>query len=128
MTPEISMRRLHTSAASLVVALGLACHTAEVEPPVEESTLDNVDEAGRTQIDSADSIFRGGAIGKIQQALGKNGYPVEISHRFDEETEKALMRFQAEKDVPRTGFPDHETLRLLGLEPSELYLPNESKP
>lgn len=59
----------------------------------------------------------------IQQALAKKGYlPREYaSGELDLETATALRRFQQDERSPRTGYPDRETVRKLGLEVDQVF-------
>lgn len=59
----------------------------------------------------------------IQEALSKRGYlPREhLSGELDVETSNALRRFQADEHAPRTGYPDRETVRKLGLEVEKVF-------
>lgn len=106
------------------------CHAGEVEPETGESksTIDSVTEEGGLRIISPEGLFRVGAIEKLQRALGRAGYPVAVTREFDSDTEQALLLFQGARDLPRTGYPDHETIRLLGLDPQDLFQPNPSQP
>ena len=60
----------------------------------------------------------------IQRALGKTGYLHEHeTGKLDEETTGALRKFQADQHLARTGAPDRDTLRKLGLSPDKVYSP-----
>lgn len=114
----------------LLMALLHGCHAGEVEPETVEakSTIDSATEGGGLRITSPDGIFRVGAIEKLQRALERGGYEVTVTGEFDSATEQALLLFQGAKDLPRTGYPDHETIRLLGLDPQDLYQPSPTQP
>jgi hypothetical protein len=58
----------------------------------------------------------------IQEGLAQKGYL--SNHRsgsLDDKTRDALQRFQADHGLPRTGAPDRETLRKLGLDPAKIF-------
>lgn len=117
------------AAAALCAAAAIAgCHADEVEPERTDATSTVEDKKpGEEQTLSPESIFRDGAVEKIQEALRAQGSKLEATGKLDEATEQALREFQDEKDLPKTGLPDHETLRLLGLDPKDLYLPNRKR-
>jgi len=62
------------------------------------------------------------AIGKIQAALAHHGVKVASSGVLDQPTQAALRRFQKRQGIARTGLPDYDTLRRLGLDPKTIYL------
>jgi peptidoglycan hydrolase-like protein with peptidoglycan-binding domain len=74
-------------------------------------------------------VFRAGAIQAIEQALIEKGY---LNPRRDQtippETTEAIVRFQRDSKVPATGFPDSDTLRLLGFDPDAVYRGREEVP
>lgn len=59
----------------------------------------------------------------IQQALSKRGYFAgeHQTGELDEETAAALRRFQSDEKSPRTGYPDRETVRKLGLDVDQVF-------
>ena len=71
-----------------------------------------------------------GGVEKIQQALASRGY-LEVdaaeAGRIDASTAAAVRRFQADQGIARTGNPDHETVRRLGLDPDQLFRKSEPK-
>jgi peptidoglycan hydrolase-like protein with peptidoglycan-binding domain len=123
--PTVGARALCALAALVM----FGCHAREVEAPAAEPSAALEQDpamAGDTQTGGA--IFRDGAIEFIQSALQKKGYTVHITGKLDDATTTALLAFQKEENLARTGLPDHETLRRLGLEPEALYLErDESK-
>ena len=59
----------------------------------------------------------------IQEALAQRGY-LGADHKtgkLDPETSAALRKFQSDKEVARTGYPDRETVRKLGLSIAEVF-------
>ncbi len=67
-----------------------------------------------------------GAVVKIQQALANRGFlNGHESGELDEPTSAALRRFQEKEDLARTGAPDRETLRKLGLDPQRVFRTTE---
>jgi hypothetical protein len=61
-------------------------------------------------------------VGEIQRALAERG--LLGKHRkgeLDEPTSAALRKFQGQEGLARTGFPDRETLRRLGIDPEQAY-------
>lgn len=59
---------------------------------------------------------------RIQKKLADQGYyQGEVTGALDEKTQEALRKFQAEHDLARTGAPDQETLKALGLSPDEIF-------
>jgi hypothetical protein len=65
-----------------------------------------------------------GAVERIQQALAARGYlDLRAAKRgqIDDATASAIRKLQSDQDIARTGFPDHETVRRLGLDPDRLF-------
>ena len=69
--------------------------------------------------------LRPGAIQMIQQRLESLGtLPAQKgSGELDAATHAALARFQEANHLPATGEPDGETVRMLGLRPSNIFEP-----
>ena len=61
-----------------------------------------------------------GGVAELQRALEKAGFEVGESGKFDRKTTDAMRGFQAREELPRTGAPDRETLKKLGLDPDKL--------
>jgi len=81
----------------------------------------------RTLPSNPQDLFAPGAVQEIQRALNKEGYKVaSINGRLDESTAAALRRFQSREGLAKTGVPDRETLKMLGLNPERLYLKKEA--
>lgn len=95
------------------VALCGACfHAREVETP-PPATIETA---------ATPSLFKPGAIELVQDALKKAGYSLERSGKLDDPTVAALADFQERKGLAKTGSPDHETVRRLGLDPDQVLL------
>jgi hypothetical protein len=65
-----------------------------------------------------------GGIEQIQNALASRGYidpGAAKSGAIDEPTSAALRKFQSDEGIARTGNPDHETVRRLGLNAEALF-------
>lgn len=125
---DMRCRRALRVAVWLAAMTTLGCHAREVEPtahdatPTLEGDPDDPD-AGPP------AILREGAIATIQAALRERGYAVPHTGKIDEATTKALLAFQAAEDLARTGFPDHETMRRLGLDSEDWFVArDDAKP
>ncbi len=71
---------------------------------------------------SPEGLMNPGSARKIQQALHDQGYLRDApSGQLDEPTSAALREFQRRHDLAETGAPDRETLRTLGIDPSDVY-------
>ena len=68
-------------------------------------------------------LYAPGALNQIQQALAQRGYleSADESGKLDTATTAAVRKFQGDQDLARTGVPDHETVRKLGLDPDEVF-------
>lgn len=78
---------------------------------------------GRPQLaTSAEGLMLPGAVLMIQQALIKKGYhKVTETGELDDETTASLRHFQADQKIMRTGSPDRETLRRLGISADKIF-------
>ncbi len=89
--------------------------TADTRPPAEE---------GRPELStSADALMNPEGPRLIQDALTQRGY-LAADHKtgkLDPETSAALRKFQEEEEVARTGYPDRETVRKLGLSIEKVF-------
>jgi peptidoglycan hydrolase-like protein with peptidoglycan-binding domain len=69
-------------------------------------------------------LFAPGGVEEVQNALAHKGY-LDMSQAkkgdIDAETSAAVRKFQADQGIARTGNPDHETVRRLGLDPDKLF-------
>lgn len=88
---------------------------ADTRPPAEE---------GRPELSaSGEGLMRPEGPRLIQEALADRGY-LSKDHQtgeLDAETSAALRRFQAAEEVARTGYPDRETVRKLGLSVARVF-------
>jgi peptidoglycan hydrolase-like protein with peptidoglycan-binding domain len=69
------------------------------------------------------ALLREGTVAEIQGALDRQG--LLRGHRqgtLDAPTSAAIQRFQRERGLAATGFPDRETLKALGIDPEHAYL------
>lgn len=65
-----------------------------------------------------------GGVEQIQDALASRGYLDKSAAKsgvIDEPTSAALRKFQSDQGIARTGNPDHETVRRLGLDADALF-------
>jgi len=65
-----------------------------------------------------------GAVERIQEGLAARGYlDLRAAKRgeIDDATASAIRKVQSDQGIARTGFPDHETVRRLGLDPDRLF-------
>lgn len=88
---------------------------ADTRPPAEE---------GRPELSvSGEGLMHPEGPRLIQEALAERGY-LSKDHQtgaLDGETSAALRRFQAAQRVARTGYPDRETVRKLGLSVDRVF-------
>ncbi len=88
---------------------------ADTRPPAEE---------GRPELStSADALMNPAGPRLIQDALSQRGY-LAADHqtgKLDPETSAALRKFQGDQEGARTGYPDRETVRKLGLSIEKVF-------
>jgi hypothetical protein len=69
-------------------------------------------------------LFVPGGVEKVQEALASRGY-LDMGNvkrgMIDAPTSAAVRKFQDDEDIARTGNPDHETVRRLGLDADSLF-------
>ncbi len=73
---------------------------------------------------SPSGLFVPGGVGKVQRALADKGYLDLGAARkgdVDQATSDAIMKFQRDEGLARTGNPDHETVRRLGIDPDSVF-------
>jgi hypothetical protein len=70
---------------------------------------------------TTNAMFKPDGLKLLQRALTRPDAEVPETGLLDAATQTALLAFQTEKHLPRTGLPDFETLRLLGVKPDALY-------
>jgi peptidoglycan hydrolase-like protein with peptidoglycan-binding domain len=69
-------------------------------------------------------LFVPGGVEQVQEALTAKGYLDLDSAKkgdIDVPTAAAVRKFQADQGIARTGNPDHETVRRLGLDADKLF-------
>jgi peptidoglycan hydrolase-like protein with peptidoglycan-binding domain len=69
-------------------------------------------------------LFVPGGVEKLQKALEDRGYLDAAKAKpgdIDAATADAVRKFQSDQGIARTGNPDHETVRRLGLDPDQLF-------
>lgn len=65
---------------------------------------------------------RGDQVATLQKQLNAAGYPVEVSHLYDEETEKAVQAFQMARGLVDDGIAGPKTLGALRGAPNAKHL------
>ena len=105
----------------LAFALAGCAHARTTEPRAPAASTQPHAPAGVPVGPTPSSVLEPGAPKKIQKALAQKGYAVRATGRVDDDTRKALERFQRDEKMAATGLPDLETLRQLGLDPKDLY-------
>ena len=119
-------------AASVPVQHHDAAHSASTVAavPVRGASANPADERpaaapGRPQLSNSPAgLMRPAGPRLIQQALAKKGYLTEHeSGTLDDETSSALRKFQGDEHLARTGSPDRDTVRRLGLSPDDVFVP-----
>jgi hypothetical protein len=76
---------------------------------------------------SPSELLQPGARQKVAQALRTRGF-VDSDDAKGEQLGAGLRKFQESQGLAATGFPDHETLLRLGIDPKEVDKSLESKP
>jgi peptidoglycan hydrolase-like protein with peptidoglycan-binding domain len=114
----------------LALALAACTHTRKVGPESPKEEASKKEEKAEKPQEGKDkgatatmprAMFEPSATKKIQRKLADRGYNVKVTGTLDDQTRNALIKLQSEKGLPRTGMPDKETLRRLGLEPDEVF-------
>jgi hypothetical protein len=112
----------------LLLALGaLACaHRERARPEADRRGNEERNDRENARLPLATTpaeLLVPGAIEKIQDALAARGYldPSAKRGHLDIPTAGSIRRFQSDQDIARTGIPDHETVRRLGLDPDALF-------
>jgi hypothetical protein len=86
-------------------------------------------EPGRPRIPAAPQALLGKeVVAELQRALGARG--LLRGHRegeLDDATSAAIQRFQRDRGLAATGFPDRETLKDLGIDPEHAYVRPEDR-
>jgi len=131
MTPA----RAHLRRAVLLLAGALACAHGSAEkrppdappaPPVQPKPAP-VEPGHPPLADAPEALFVPGAIEQLQKRLAERGY-LDLSAarpgRLDSTTTAAIRKFQSDQGLARTGTPDRETVRRLGLDPDKVFRKN----
>jgi hypothetical protein len=109
----------------LPLLLLAACHAHEVQG--KQTTMEAPPKEPQVSSERPVRTTPGGMLDpasmkKVQEALSSHGVKAPSSGQLDEETQAALRRFQAKEKMAKTGMPDYDTLRRLGLDPKQIYL------
>ncbi|MDP3231513.1 MAG: peptidoglycan-binding domain-containing protein [Myxococcales bacterium] len=92
----------------------------EGEPKKPAAVRDEMSTSATTK-----AMFKPDGLKVMQKALqDKKVEAIEVTGKFDTQTQEALRVFQKAQTLPDTGLPDFETLRRLGLEPDDVYQPS----
>jgi peptidoglycan hydrolase-like protein with peptidoglycan-binding domain len=120
-------------ALALAAACAVACQTRHVQREREQQEKPSQEDGrggpevkagpARPPVPAApQTLLAEGAARRIQEALARRGYlEAPRSDALDDATAGALRRFQREEGLAATGFPDRETVRRLGIDPTEVY-------
>jgi peptidoglycan hydrolase-like protein with peptidoglycan-binding domain len=123
------------SLVSAALLAALACAGRKGPPPekvstgAKEESPDSPAEKGvpprgeRPRVPaSPEALLAPGAIGELQSALADRGYlKRHTPGELDAPTSAAFRRFQEDEGLAATGMPDRETLRRLGVSPTQAY-------
>jgi hypothetical protein len=117
------MRRLVAVPLLMLALAGCHAHTVQgkqttLEVPPKEPQVSSARPVRTTPGGMLDPV----AMRKVQAALSRHGEKTPSSGLLDEETQAALRRFQDKEKMAKTGMPDFDTLRKLGLDPKTIYL------
>lgn len=134
------MRRRGATLLALLAASLATCsrtqHVRESERRPEEASSEGRGAGagippapGRPRVPAApQALLREGVVADIQRALDRRG--LLRGHRegaLDAATTGALERFQRERGLAATGFPDRETLKDLGIDPDHAYVEEKDR-
>lgn len=95
----------------------------QLRPPVPRLAAPATEQGRPELVNSPGGLMRPEGPRLIQVALAKLGY-LQSDHQtgeLDGATSAALRKFQADRGVARTGSPDRETVRKLGLSPEAVF-------
>ncbi|MDB4968102.1 MAG: Peptidoglycan-binding domain 1 protein [Myxococcales bacterium] len=109
----------------LPLLLLAACHAHQVQG--KQTTMEAPPKEPQVSSERPVRTTPGGmldptAMKKLQAALSRHGVKTPESGQLDEETQAAIRKFQANEKMAKTGMPDYDTLRRLGLDPKQIYL------
>jgi peptidoglycan hydrolase-like protein with peptidoglycan-binding domain len=119
--------------ALLLGSLCACAHATRVERPTPEKQEAKprgragpkpVERGHPPLAESPEDLLVAGGVEQVQKALAARGY-LDLSTarpgRIDAKTTAALRKFQSDQGLARTGVPDHDTVRRLGLDPDKLF-------
>jgi hypothetical protein len=117
--------------ATLMLSIPACSHARQVEE-VKGKQGATADPRGNPEItsnpdnplvvDAPEKFLRPGGGRLIKEALRKKGFVTQPEEeQLGASTTEAIVRIQWENDLATTGFPDAETLRLLDLNPDDIY-------
>ncbi len=120
----MTTRRMGWKVLALCGALA-GCHAHQVQS--KQTTLETPPKEPQVSSERPVRTTPGGmldpqAMKKVQAALDKHGVQAPSSGQLDDATQAALRRFQGREHMAKTGMPDYDTLRRLGLDPKQIYL------
>ena len=119
--------------ALLVAALSLwlGCSPHRLDPSGSRRSQDDAKApAPRPKITASPTdLLQADGGRRIQDALVRGSYLPDgyATGRLDRKTVEALKAFQRDHGLPRTGFPDRETVKKLGLDPDAVFRAAESE-
>jgi peptidoglycan hydrolase-like protein with peptidoglycan-binding domain len=98
---------------------------SEGGPAAKPSQARRPQEPGRPPLSAGpEGLFVPGGVEQVQNALAQKGY-LDMGHakkgEIDAQTSAAVRKFQSDQGIARTGNPDHETVRRLGLDADRLF-------
>ncbi|HTO98622.1 MAG TPA: peptidoglycan-binding domain-containing protein [Myxococcales bacterium] len=136
---------MRTLACALALLLAGCVHTTHVEKPDDQGGAEaqaqpapkeggaaaqpqaarRPEKPGRPPLAAAPgALFVPAGVEEIQKALASRGY-LDLSEakagEIDAATSAAVRKFQSDEGIARTGNPDHETVRRLGLDADALF-------
>ena len=88
-------------------------------PPAKRAVTPKTEEGHPPLAASPDELMKPGSRQKIAQALQSKGYLADASATGTPFLE-AVKAFQKKEGLAETGYPDHETLMRLGVNPAEV--------
>jgi peptidoglycan hydrolase-like protein with peptidoglycan-binding domain len=105
-------------AAALVLLAGCMSHERSAQ---SDRAASRASEMQRQQATVArPSDFSPEQVRTLQRALSDRGFAVDLTGRFDDRTQTALMDFQRARGLPSTGNLNRPTVEALGIDPREV--------
>jgi hypothetical protein len=112
-------------AVALAALMFSGCFARRTTPPRERgpNVAPRPEPNGTPLTTSPSDLLKPEGARLIQRALAQREYLPEAhaTGRLDRATVDALKRFQKDSALPRTGFPDRETVKKLGLDPGDVF-------